>query len=80
MEKQNVLAWRKGFEAVREVERAVIRSAPLDLKKSVRLGISLIEFCRRQSSWAYALQDPIRMREVEEVRSRWIRLKQASPK
>jgi len=77
MDKQQVLAWQRGFERARDAERAQARCEPLDLNRSIRLALSLIAFCRKQGAWSSMLEDPIRAREVEEVRRRWVKLKEA---
>ncbi len=80
MEKEQVLAWQKGFQSLHEATREKVRRTPLDLKKSVRLAISLIDFCRERDSWTDSAKNTIRMREVAEVQERWIRLKQVYQK
>jgi hypothetical protein len=76
MDKQQVLAWQRGFELAREAEHELVRREPLDLNRSIRLALSLIELCRKQDSWSSVLDDPIRLQEVEKVRRRWSRLKE----
>ena len=81
MNKKDVLAWIKGFEAARELERQLSMKDPLDRERSVRLALSLIAACRARGTWPRnVISDTKWEQEVEEVRDRWNDLKKAYAK
>ena len=71
------LAWKRGFEAARDAERSLTRREPVNVERSIRLSLALIETCRRQGIWPGAGATSERERSVTAVRERWIKLKQA---
>ncbi len=77
MTKKDILIWKQGFEAAREVERQLTRREPLDSERSVRLALALIQICRKQGAWPAFKRDKIWDDEVSRVREQWVRLRKA---
>lgn len=77
MTHQETLAWQHGFEAAREAERSLTRHEPVNVERSIRLALALIETCRRQGIWPGSGSEAERERSATVVRERWIKLKQA---
>jgi len=78
MTHQDTLAWKQGFEAAREAERSLTRREPVNVERSIRLSLALIETCRLQGIWPSSGSKSERERSVTAVRERWIKLKQAA--
>lgn len=76
LNKEDVLAWIRGFEAVREVEREAARREPRDPARSMAVGLGLIEFAKQCGGGSFPT-DRIRDDEVESVRERWATLRRA---
>lgn len=76
MKKEDVLAWIRGFEAVREMERELARREPVDSARSMAAGLGLIEFARLCGGGVFR-SDRIRDDEVQAVRERWAKLRRA---
>lgn len=77
MSHQDTLAWQHGFEAARKAERSLTRHEPVNVERSIRLAMSLIEICRRQGIWPSSGSEAERERSLTTVREKWIKLKQA---
>jgi hypothetical protein len=77
MTRQETLDWKKGFEAAREAERLLTRREPVNVERSIRLALALIEICRRQGIWPDAGSRSVRERSEIAVRERWGKLKMA---
>lgn len=77
MTHQGMLAWQHGFEAARKAERLLTRREPVNVERSIRLTLSLIEICQRQGIWPRSGSEVERERSATVVRERWIKLKQA---
>lgn len=76
MTQEDTLAWKHGFEAAREAERSLTRREPVNVERSIRLSLALIETCRCQGIWPSAESMSEREHSVIAVRERWIELKQ----
>ncbi len=74
MKKEDVLAWIRGFEAVREMERELARREPVDSTRSMAVGLGLIEFARQCGGGVFPV-DRVRDGEVQAVRERWAKLR-----
>ncbi len=48
MTHEDALAWKHGFEAAREADRSLTRREPVNVERSIRLAMALIETCRQQ--------------------------------
>ncbi len=75
MDKRLVMAWRRGFETAREMERVLTTREPVDVQRSLGIALELIEAALRRDpsggrSGAWE-------RDVERVRERWRALKRA---
>ena len=77
MTHEDALAWKHGFEAAREADRSLTRREPVNVERSIRLAMALIETCRQQGILFNSRSEMARERSDAAVRERWINLKQA---
>jgi hypothetical protein len=76
LKRDRVLAWLAGFEAARQVDRARLREGPIDCQRSIRLALGLMQLIHARGG--PAVEDTrIREEAVEQVRQRWVTLKNA---
>jgi len=71
--RSDVVRWLDGFETAAAADREALRTGTPDSARSVQLALSLIttmwEACGGRPP-----VDPIRERDVEQVRNTWLRL------
>lgn len=75
MIKEDVLSWKRGFEAARETEQYLIRKEPIDSERSIRFALELIEVCRMQGIWPGSESERLRESQIKSVRERWSTLR-----
>jgi hypothetical protein len=77
MTRKEALDWKHGFEAAREAERSLIRREPVNVGRSVRLALALIEICGRRGIFPSGVPGSERERFELAARERWAGLKRA---
>jgi hypothetical protein len=74
LKKDRVLTWLAGFEAARQADRVRLRQEAVDCQRSVRLALDLMTCIHRRGELSIK-ETRIREEAVEQVRQRWVTLK-----
>lgn len=77
MNKEEVLAWIRGFEAANRAAYEQTRVEPLDPERSFAWALQLIDLARQGASGGVLERGKTWSQEVQGVRDRWRRLREA---